>query len=300
MFHSYFYSPVCYCVVTLLLPFLIPRAAQSQTSGAIPPNLKYRVVENHRLRKIKLSLNIHLNRRLNEDALTSLAHKIYDSYSGKTYDRVFMLYSLPRTIPGHGCWATTHFNPDVEVRIFGLSADEENAILKLKVPFKGKLIGKWIGDGGILFLERSGKGYKLHRYFPDGSSEQFRLRDSKNDGDKQLVDLNDDGSVSQFYYQIRKNGDLALYNKSFFGPNTPSVVYKVLSIPERKKGKMESATGAAIRTWTDISGKFTVTARYVSSNTKTVRLVKTGGKTITVPIVKLSVEDREYVKTQGN
>lgn len=295
MYRPCFYAPASYCLASALMSFFISLPVQSQTPVTLPSDLDYRVVEDHRVRKVKLSLNIHLSRSLNEDALGALAQKLYSTHSGKTYDRVFMSYFLQRSIPGHGCWATTHFDPDIEVSIFGRTATEEHSLLRLKVPIEGKLIGKWIGDGGILFIERSESGYRLQRHFPDGSSDHFSLRDKTEAGDKRLVELKDDGSESQFYYRIRKNGDLALYNEPIFGPKTPSVVYKALPIPAQRK-KKEAAIDAVERIWTDNTGKFTVKARFISSKAKSIRLLKVNGKVIAVPIERLSAKDREFIK----
>ena len=56
--------------------------------------------------------------------------------------------------------------------------------------------------------------------------------------------------------------------------------------------------GAEIRTWTSKSGKFTVKAELLSFDQEVVSLRRTNGKTIKVPLAKLSEEDQEYVLDQ--
>jgi len=57
--------------------------------------------------------------------------------------------------------------------------------------------------------------------------------------------------------------------------------------------------GAELRTWTPKSGKFTVKAELLSFDQEVVSLRRTNGKTIKVPLAKLSKEDQEYVTNQG-
>lgn len=51
--------------------------------------------------------------------LTELAKQLYSQYEGEKYDRVFICYYLPGMVLNSGAWATSHFNPDLEVRILG-------------------------------------------------------------------------------------------------------------------------------------------------------------------------------------
>ncbi|MBN2294421.1 MAG: hypothetical protein JXM70_18475 [Pirellulales bacterium] len=52
----------------------------------------------------------------------------------------------------------------------------------------------------------------------------------------------------------------------------------------------------AVRMWTDITGKFTVEAEFVSSTGGKVRLKKTNGKNITVPVERLSAVDQQWIR----
>ena len=56
--------------------------------------------------------------------------------------------------------------------------------------------------------------------------------------------------------------------------------------------------GAELRTWTSKSGKFTVKAELLSFDQEVVSLRRANGKTIKVPLAKLSKEDQEYVLDQ--
>lgn len=51
------------------------------------------------------------------------------------------------------------------------------------------------------------------------------------------------------------------------------------------------------RTWKDAAGKYSIDAKLIDLQTDSVRLQKTNGDTISVPLSKLSSEDQAYVKS---
>jgi hypothetical protein len=58
-------------------------------------------------------------------------------------------------------------------------------------------------------------------------------------------------------------------------------------------------SGAAARTWRSISGEYSVEAEFVSFKEGQVRLRRTGGRLITVPLEKLSPGDQQYVRSRA-
>jgi hypothetical protein len=56
------------------------------------------------------------------------------------------------------------------------------------------------------------------------------------------------------------------------------------------------ASGAEVRTWTDVTGQFTVQAELVETTNQGVTLLRTNGKTLVMPLDKLSAEDRQYLE----
>ncbi len=57
--------------------------------------------------------------------------------------------------------------------------------------------------------------------------------------------------------------------------------------------------GAYARTWTDTTGKFSVEAEFVDVSEGKVRLKGADGKTIHIPLERLSAGDREFVKAHA-
>ena len=54
------------------------------------------------------------------------------------------------------------------------------------------------------------------------------------------------------------------------------------------------------RTWTDSTGKFTLEAKFIEVKDRKVTIEKEDGKRITLPLIKLSNADREYVEKLAN
>jgi hypothetical protein len=123
--------------------------------------ITYTIVKESAIPNLKRSLVVRLNKRISKDALTTIALKLKED-SPDNYDRTFIFYYLPGMEIGKGAWAATDFNPNLEVRILGLSQDEELTLNSQKIG-EGKLIGAWIWEPGfnvrIAILQRGQKTF---------------------------------------------------------------------------------------------------------------------------------------------
>ena len=74
-------------------------------------------------------------------------------------------------------WATTHFNPTLEIRIIGLSIQEEQALMAESTPPNAEVIGIWLDDwtsSRITIYQENGSLY-MEQAFSDGSSRKEEL-----------------------------------------------------------------------------------------------------------------------------
>jgi hypothetical protein len=69
--------------------------------------------------------------------------------------------------------------------------------------------------------------------------------------------------------------------------------------PQTAKRSAKPTAAAVLRKWHDVTGSFEVEATYVSMPDNTVRLRRKDGRTLNVPLEKLSEEDRAYVAEQA-
>ncbi len=77
----------------------------------------------------------------------------------------------------------------------------------------------------------------------------------------------------------------------FFPPSRLTLVQSAESKPQQEV----LANPAKTRKWTDSSGSFTVDAKLVSANAATVKLERTDGRMIALPLSKLSESDKSYL-----
>jgi len=63
------------------------------------------------------------------------------------YKNIFISYSLVNMKKNHGYWATVYFTPNIEVKILGLSLNDEKIIHKKDIFHPNrKILGSWLED----------------------------------------------------------------------------------------------------------------------------------------------------------
>ena len=166
-------------------PSALSQPAQQQPklqAPIIPDDVSYSIFDSSINRGIKRSLDVRLNKKVSERTLRAIALKL-KSQDARSYDRTFMAYYLPGMAVGAGAWATTHFNPDLEVRVLGLTAEEEEKLLAEPAPANREIIGRWLDEGPIVggritIFREDGKLF-IEQIFTDGSSRKEELVEKK-------------------------------------------------------------------------------------------------------------------------
>ena len=150
--------------------------------STIPSDVSFSLIDSSTLPSIKRRLDVRLNRRVSEQTLRVIALKLKAQDSG-TYDRTFMFYYLPGMTVSAGAWATTHFTPDLEVRILGLTAEAENKLVTQPQAANREVIGRWLDDTPLIgnrttIFREKGKLFMEH-LFKDGSNHKTELIERK-------------------------------------------------------------------------------------------------------------------------
>lgn len=174
----------------------------------IPNDVTYTIIKKHVLPGIKRSLDVRLNRKVTQDVLRSIAVDLKNS-DPNTYERTFIVYYLPDMKVDAGGWATTHFNPDLEVRILGLTVEQEQSFkTEANDPSRG-IIGSWLDERPSMgnkttIFRKDGKLFMENKY-TDGSvgetelveraSPRGRRLDYKNDRHGEYYLINDEGNL---------------------------------------------------------------------------------------------------------
>ncbi len=175
--------------------------------------INYTVIEKSTLGSIKSSIDIRLEQKVSKDFLQKLALKLRQEEPRK-YDRLFITYYLPGMTPGSGAWATSHFNPNLEVKILGTTIEEEKALMRNSENSSGEIIGEWLDESigaKYTFLKKNGKIIMINK-FKDGSSSETDMIQKKQSGRLRFEEKvgNDFGE----YYLIESNGRLAVYDNA--------------------------------------------------------------------------------------
>ncbi|MGD9713528.1 MAG: hypothetical protein AB7V46_15900 [Thermomicrobiales bacterium] len=122
---------VCCLLVALTITFLGSSCAE--TGGSTPavatdPLPHFEILSDVTQPPIKRMVTVRLDEPVDEETLGRLASDIHGSESGQ-YERTFITYLLPGMVDGAGAWATTHFNPDLEVRIVGFTVELQQQLI---------------------------------------------------------------------------------------------------------------------------------------------------------------------------
>jgi len=137
------------------------------------------VVKAHRQANVKASLDVRLAERVSKKKLTEIANELH-GFADNKQPRLFIVYYLPDMQIDAGGWATSHFNPNLTVKILGVSKEEHQRLVaktKSRSPTE-ETIGSWTVNippkGTITFFRKNGKTHMRRRY-KDGSVGEHEL-----------------------------------------------------------------------------------------------------------------------------
>jgi len=176
--------------------------------------VKYTVIGKSNLGSIKCSIDIRLEKKVTKEFLHKLALKLRKA-EPREYDHMFITYYLPGMTPGSGAWATSHFDPNLEVKILGTTIEEERALMDEPKNSSGEIIGKWRhrclygGPAVYTLLKRDGKVILLKK-FHDGSSGETEMQLKKGLYRDRYEEKG--GAAYSDYYIINRKGELEIYD----------------------------------------------------------------------------------------
>jgi hypothetical protein len=191
---------------------LAPQTTQPSGSAnaGIPSNISYSVISTDELPDNGRRLQIRINKMVSKDVLRIIALKL-KADEPHPFNRTFILYYLPDMTPGHGAWATTDFDPDLDVQILGFTPEQAAKIASTS-PSNQDLIGKWIdnfpGSSCIITIYRANGKLLMDRKFQDGSGGTTPLVEKQSPLGRQFEDA--EGSDTGDNFVLTPEGDLQL------------------------------------------------------------------------------------------
>ncbi len=172
--------------------------------------ISYSIIKDKSYQNIKRSVDVWLDNRITKNQLATLAHEIRN-LKNESYKRTFILYYLPGMSIDSVAWASTHFNPDLDVKILGTTIEQTNKLTKpIKVSSDKTVIGNYLQEMGslsrrITIYRENGKVFIMN-IFLDGSQGIEEYRESKVSNGLRLDELKKNSFGE--YYLVNKNGDL--------------------------------------------------------------------------------------------
>lgn len=182
-----------------------PDSNQWVYSGYLVRNLSsgltYSVINSDMVPGVKLSLDVRLSRTATKKELAQIARELKGGTQG-IYSRTFIVYYLPGMDPGAGGWATTHFNPSLNIRILGITSKQVRTLTSQAGSPGQQIIGVWLDQnmasratlykksGRIFWETKSTDGSKFTREMIERSSSsgrRFDMRDRNASGDYLVI-----------------------------------------------------------------------------------------------------------------
>lgn len=165
--------------------------ASAPEKSSVPPDLDYEIISEDSYQNERRSLDVRISRKVDEDGLEALAYRLREQASGSV-ERTFIVYYLPGMEVGAGGWATSHFDPELDVQILGVSEDASSQIENIRDQYGQNLIGIWEnnqpGSAATFALVRKESGFEMERIFPDGSSHTITVQKQPSETGRRFQD----------------------------------------------------------------------------------------------------------------
>ncbi len=123
-------------------------------NAKIPVEASYSIISDRDEGPVRREVEVNLNKKVTPEALREIALEV-KSKEERQHERTAIFYFLSVEFPelAGEPWASTHFKPALEVKILGLSTEEEVAMRKIPLDHKGKRIGAWLQDNQYKTLD---------------------------------------------------------------------------------------------------------------------------------------------------
>ncbi len=190
-----------------------PMEQTSPVESAAMRDFEYVIVGEDTMLNYKRSLDVRLSKKVSERELRSLAYELKNS-DPTTYERTFIGYYLPNMTIDEGSWATTHFNPNLDVRVLGFSIKQERAVREVQYDRSRQTLGTWLdetpGGWGTTMFRLNGQLYRENVY-RDGSRGSVSELVSHTKGTQTVLFDKQRSDAGEFYW-IDDQGNLQMWD----------------------------------------------------------------------------------------
>lgn len=161
------------------------------------------------------TVEVRLQRRVSEKTLRKIAEKVKNT-SNESVSQTFIGYRLGNQKPNSTYWATTHYSPELTVRIAGLTPREVESLRSFEVEDNyDQAIGSWIVERGfnhlaVAYIEDN--QIFIDHVFPDGNVVTKEYRTSQLDNGGLRLQAVDDTFGD--YFTVGEKGNLRYWSEN--------------------------------------------------------------------------------------
>ena len=150
--------------------------------SSAPREVQFEILHSEVVSHRERTLAIRISDIASKHQLVELAHAL-QKMDTNAYERTFISYYLPEMDLRDAAWATSHFNPKLDVQIFGLTVAQEVELSFQDQHPSDWIVGSWIDRGPtrrrVTILEKPSP-FVLEILHADGHAESFKLGKSAN------------------------------------------------------------------------------------------------------------------------
>jgi hypothetical protein len=184
--------------------------ATTHTTNTAPPvNINFKILSDESTGSAR-KVEIQLEERTDTSKLAIIAKRV-KATEQREYERTFIGYRLKDE--GDSYWATTHYNPALEIKILG-TTQRDHLLLQKKVVTQENVFGSWLVQRGIehkLVAYRKNGSVFIKAIYSSGENEEQFEESSLKAG----IKLQDEsGKDHGEYYLINQNGDLEFWSEN--------------------------------------------------------------------------------------
>ena len=190
-------------------------AAPPTQGAAVPDGLQVEILNRDRPEALRCNPEVRIGRKVTPEVLETLSRGLLEK-EAKDCGFGFAAYYLPAMRPGQGAWAIAELGPQVSISILGLSAADEEALLR-RAEEQAETFGVWVDDSSyssVVSLYRDAGGLKLTRWYPDGGRTTEPIRIARRSHGFELHDAG--ARRGDRHYRLGAEGELETWDGAGF------------------------------------------------------------------------------------
>lgn len=205
-------------ILTTVTTILILSSCGSGTIGKykkepLPDGFSYKIIEEKCDSVLeKNELTVLISQKLTEGQIATLADKFYNSKPKQR--RFYIFYQLSGSYSEASAWATSHFDPELDIKIIGSTTQEDlNSEKQSDESINGEIVGKWREEqytsSNYIIYKKDNKTI-LKTIYKNGQTSEEEMVEKKSKNEIRYDYKG--GGYNGEYFILNSAGSLEFYN----------------------------------------------------------------------------------------